>query len=377
MGVMRVFRLLLCLVVCGCGGAAATRSAHVNARGVASAASSSAVVVTVASASASAAPPPVLQHANPRLFADLGDGNTFYFGDNRYMGFSEDDDYLGYEVSGCDPCPTEFHFTSPTKPVLDFGHYYNPGNPSGSAEKKQNADVERKLQMLKVHKGNWRALRGPFPYPDLVFATGADRNDFQGKVWLLFGARVVGYAPVFPMRVEIGPTEMFSTPMSSADQARLAHLPRDEREKELHARAAAWLLNAPGLAYANVTHDGSDIGAVAVATGTMWLEMGGVARMPVKAFASQVYNDTAMRFHRESKFAQAADLFEKAEAADPSASLFSYNLACAYARAKDARAKDALARAIQKDGETIKARARTDKDFADVSGEPWFAALVR
>jgi len=371
--VMRVLRMLVWFVFCGCGGAPATR----QAQRVAPAPSSSTVATTIASASTSAAAPRAPLHANPKLFADLGDANQFYFGDTRHMGLSEDDGYLGYEVSSCDPCPTEFHFTSPTKPTLDFGYFYNPGTPRGPKEEKQNADVERKLQMLNVHKGNWRVLRGPFPYPDLTFATATDRNDIQGKVWLLFGARVVGYAPVFPIRVEVGPNPMFTTPMPPSEQARIAQLPRDERAKELRAWAAQWLLNDPGLAYANVTHDGREVGVVAVATGSLWLEMGGLARMSAKAFAGQVYNDTAMRFHRESKFTRAAELFEKAEAADAGAALFSYNLACAYAQAKDMRAKDALARAIQQDGETIKARARGDKDFADVSAEPWFTALVR
>jgi hypothetical protein len=336
----------------------------------------SAVALVTASASAVAVPRTPLK-ANPTLFAELSSPNELYFGDERRMGFSEKDDYLGYEISRCDACRSEFHFTSPTQPALDFGYFNDMGNPNAPGAQQQNADVERKLRMLDVHEGNWRKLRGPFPYPDLVFATATDRNDVQGKVSLLFGAHVVGYAPVFPIRVEVGPSPMFGTPMMPSEQARVAALPPDERAKELRAWTNQWLLNDPGVAYANVTHDGSDVGVVAVATGSMWLEMGAVARMSAKAFAGQVYNDTAMRFHHESKFARAAELFEQAEAADPGASLFSYNLACAYARSKDVRARDALARAIQKDGEPIKSRARADKDFAEVSGEAWFTVLVR
>ena len=70
--------------------------------------------------------------------------------------------------------------------------------------------------------------------------------------------------------------------------------------------------------------------------------------------------------HQNGKFADAAKLFEKAESVNASESLFSYNLACAYARANDARWKDALDRAIKKGGDAIKTRAKSDKDFSGV-----------
>jgi hypothetical protein len=313
---------------------------------------------------------------NPGLFGELPDSQESYLVAERHTGFSADDAYLGYEVSRCDPCPTEFHFESPTKPALDFGYYYDPAHQDDAVEKRQNADVERQLKVLNVSKGYAHVLRGPFPFPDLVFATLTDRNDVRGTVSVLFGARVSGYAPVFPMRVELGPGPMFGTPMVPSEQARIAKLPPDERKKELHDWASQWLLGDPVLAYANVTHDGSEIGVVAMVSGVMWYETAGTARMSTKAFVGQVYNDTGMRFHRAAKFTQAAKLFEHAEGASPETSLFSYNLACAYAKAKDARAKDALGRAIQKGGDEIKTRARGDADFADVKTESWFKDLA-
>ncbi len=313
--------------------------------------------------------------ANPRLL-DLPPTDAERF-DNRHMGFSSDDTYLGYEISTCDPCSNELHFTSPTKPRLDFAYYNEPGAWDPVKQKKQDAEVDRQLKELGVGLASQRALRGPFPFPDLVFATKTDRNDVTGKVSVLFGASVVGYAPVFPMRIDLGPSPMFGTKMDASEQARVAKLAPDERAKELAAWNANWLLGDPFVAYANVTKDGSDIGVVAVTTGTMWYETAAVARMSARSFAGQIYNDTAMRFHQSKMYARAAALFEKAEIASPTTSLFSYNLACAWARTQDARAKDALARAIAHDGDAIKTRARADADFADVATEAWFQALVR
>jgi hypothetical protein len=43
---------------------------------------------------------------------------------------------------------------------------------------------------------------------------------------------------------------------------------------------------------------------------------------------------------------------------------------------RDDRAQDALAVAIERDA-AAKSRARTDPDFADVKGRPWFELLTR
>jgi hypothetical protein len=367
---MRLGVWLSFVVACG-GGAARTPARPGPAR----------VTLAPVASAAAPAPPPVPEpsgSANPRVLAEIpatAASRSDLF-ENRYMGFTADDAYLGYEVSRCDPCPTELHFVSPTKPPLDLSYYYDPGHYDAALEKKQNAEVRRRVDALGVAKKPQRTLRGPFPFPDLVFASKTARSDATGKVTVLFGARVDRYAPVFPMRVDLGPMPGFGTKMDPGEQARVAKLPPDERAKEIEQWNASWLLSEPLLTYANVTKDGSDVGIVAVATGTLWYETGGVARMGARAFAGRVYNDTAMRLHAAKKYAEAAALFEKAEIASPATSLFSYNLACARARLRDPRAKDALARAIAHGGEPIKTRARADADFAEVSAEPWFQSLV-
>lgn len=350
----------------------------VSQRQIASAGSTGAASGAITIADAGVATPAPLASANPRLFAELPAPDDGYMV-SRPMGFSRDDEYLGWAISRCDPCPVDFHFDGRTKPALDFGYFYEPGNPNGEAlAKKHDAEVERKLKELGVERpGPKRALRGPFPYPELIFATAVDRDDFKGTVALLFGAKVEGYAPVFPVRVTLGPHSMFGKPMPAAEQARVAKLPPAERSKELRDWATQWLLRDPDLGYVNVTRDGAELGVVAVTGGSMWEEHGAAVRTSTKAFAAQVYNGTAMRFYQSSKLAQAAALFEKAEAADADESLYPYNLACAYARLGDVRARGALARAIQRGGDKIKARARADADFAGVSKDAWFADLVR
>lgn len=120
-----------------------------------------------------------------------------------------------------------------------------------------------------------------------------------------------------------------------------------------------------------ISPDGSDIGMLGHFFACEYCDSFVTKRMPVKAFASLVYNDTGYRHHQKKAYARAAELFAKAVSADPDAKLPPYNLACAWARLGDPRAKDALAYAIERDP-TARARAQTDKDFDSVRGEPWF-----
>lgn len=122
--------------------------------------------------------------------------------------------------------------------------------------------------------------------------------------------------------------------------------------------------------------DGKDIGAVASFFCMEWCNDFAIYRAPVGAFASLVYNDTGYRHHEKGEWARAAELFTKAAAADPTAKLPPYNLACALARLGDPRAKDALAVAIARDPDA-KRRAPLDADFASVKSETWFQDLVR
>jgi len=288
--------------------------------------------------------------ASPKIFDDIED-DTDRFAD-RYVGFSKDDAYLGYSISTCDPCPLEFHFESPTRSPLDLAYYSDPGNWDEAKEKATDAAVDKQLAALGVEKIDAKPrLRGPFPFPDLAFARFVDPAPAIGKSSLLFGARVNGYAPVYPIRITLGPHPMFDSPVPAGED------PKEWREQ--------WGVSDPTLAYANVTHDGSEIGVVAMSSGTMWWETAGIARMPVASFVGQVYNDTGMRLHEQKKYAEAGALFAKAEGANPKESLFPYNLACALARSGDpAKAKEALARAIDRGGPKIKERAAKDADLA-------------
>ena len=61
---------------------------------------------------------------------------------------------------------------------------------------------------------------------------------------------------------------------------------------------------------------------------------------------------------------------------DPARELPAYNLACAYARLNDPRAEAALALAIERGGDAVRARAPKDKDLASVRSAPWFTKLT-
>ena len=126
----------------------------------------------------------------------------------------------------------------------------------------------------------------------------------------------------------------------------------------------------------SLSPDGTEIGAVGHFFCAEWCDAFQVYRAKVGAFASLVYNDAGFARHEKHDWARAAELFLEAAAADPSAKLPPYNLACAWARLGDARAKDALAAAIARDP-GAKARATKDADFAGVRDQKWFVDLVK
>jgi hypothetical protein len=126
----------------------------------------------------------------------------------------------------------------------------------------------------------------------------------------------------------------------------------------------------------SISPDKREIGMLGTFFGGEYADTFAMKRLSLGAFAGLVYNDTGMRHHAKGDYPRSAQLFAKAVAADPDARLAPYNLACAWARTTDPRAKDALAYAITKDP-TAKARARTDKDFADVKAEAWFSSATK
>ena len=198
-----------------------------------------------------------------RSITTFGLGDELGTFEQRRMGYSKDDAWLGYEISTCDPCPSEFHFEAKGQKAIDLAYYYEPGDDDAAAGAKHDATVDAKLKELGVEKAiDGRKLRGPFPYPDLHFETKVESDIETGEATLRFGAN-----GVFPMHVTVGPFPTFSK------------LPKEEREQ--------YMLE-PIVAYANVTHDGSEIGIVVVTAGPMWVEMAGVARMRTTDFVAAV-----------------------------------------------------------------------------------------
>ena len=292
-----------------------------------------ATTVTLTAAPSVASRPPAGASNGAKLYSELAPSENL---SERVVGFSKDDAYLGFTISTCDPCPDEFHFVSPTQPPLDLAYHYDPANDDGSAAaeeraKKDDEAVERHLKELGATPAKeGRALRGPFPHPDLTFATMSSRDDATGKVALLFGAHVDGDAAVYPVRIELGPHPMFEMPKDERDK--LASLPPAECDKALADWHEQFPMGDAQLAYANVTRDGRELGVVAIAGGAMWYEAGAVARVSVASFVARVYDETGARHLAAKDFPRAAELFDEAAAATPGDARIARHAACARAR---------------------------------------------
>jgi hypothetical protein len=162
------------------------------------------------------------------------------------------------------------------------------------------------------------------------------------------GGAIDGEAPVFPMKID-GPS------------------------RQMHDDAYA-LIDVNVLA---LSKDGAELGLVVHVTWGEYSDMLEVHRIRVDDLASRIYNDTGYAAYKRGDLTRAASLFARAHAADAKKSLPAYNLACANARLHDAgAAEEALAAAIAIDGDTIRARARTDHDFDGVRTDAWFKKLV-
>jgi len=126
-----------------------------------------------------------------------------------------------------------------------------------------------------------------------------------------------------------------------------------------------------------VSPDGARLGVVSHAFGGEGSDTFAIKTASLAEAAGRAYNLAGFAHHKKKEWKEAAALFAKAAAADPSFGTAVYNLACALARLKDPGAEDALKRAIAIGGAKTSARARKDPDFELVRGEAWFVALTK
>lgn len=275
----------------------------------------------------------------PKVVAELGcavnDGDGSTGPAPRPVGFSKDG-LLGTCVSTCDPCPLDCFFRGKDGAAQSFADFYAPSNPRVRAlelsrlpekererriaalEAGERAAFEKKVAALELVKGPpGRPLSGPFPYEDLRLVYRASIDATAGSATLLFGARVDGEEPSFPMRLTFHPHPM-RTLTPKLDPKTAASLDAKGRAAAVEALRAEYrdqfTISEPTLAYADVTRDGSELGIVGVATGTMWWEEAESARMTTTVFVARVYSEAADRALKRGDTARGAALQAKAVA---------------------------------------------------------------
>lgn len=201
------------------------------------------------------------------------------------------------------------------------------------------------------------AVRGVWEFPDITLAVAriaaSERGQVTAPALVKVGGSVEGESPVYPVTLSAAVRDADGKPLEGV---------------------------SPHFAVMNgmsLSPDGREIGMVAHFFACEWCDFWEIKRMTVGALASLVYNDLGFRHHQRAEWARAAALFARATAADPTAKLPPYNLACALARQSDPLAEKALRLAIERGGSDVKARAQADPDFAGVRQASWYLALVR
>lgn len=269
-----------------------------------------------------------------------------------WVGFTTDGSEYGYcgNFGGRDPqmtkCETVLRDGSSKKRDSEKGDFY-----SAAAMKELSAwRTSAGLTHLSFKNGFelWMAkpLTGEWDFSDVTIGVNTIAGDgTTTSAVVKLGGSVDGEPAVYPVVLQakpIGPGATFHT---------------------------AWVNDL------SLPPDGTEIGAIGGFLCAEWCDDFVLYRKGTGAFASLVYNDTGFRHHQKGEYARAAELFLRATFADPTAKLPPYNLACAWARLGDARAKDALAVAIERDP-TARKRATTDADFAGVKTADWFVAAT-
>lgn len=125
-----------------------------------------------------------------------------------------------------------------------------------------------------------------------------------------------------------------------------------------------------------ISPDGTELGLVVYERFPSHGSMHTAYRFVLRELAARIYNATALRHHEKKDYLVAAELFGAAVRANPKEELYLYNLACAWSRAGDARALDALKAAIGAGGEKVAKRAKKDADFESLRATAAFVALV-
>jgi len=128
-----------------------------------------------------------------------------------------------------------------------------------------------------------------------------------------------------------------------------------------------------------VSPDGQWLGAIAHTFHGEFSDTFLLKTISTNRAAALAYNDAGHAHHVRKEWSTAADLFRKAVAADSTFATSAYNLACAYARMGDSRAKTALDLAIERagaDAPRMKSNAIVDADFASVKTSAWFVTAT-
>lgn len=297
--------------------------------------------------------PPVLARSPVKV---VGYPRTVATGMNdpaRWVGFTSDGAEYGYcaELGGRDPqmtiCETLLRDgTTKLRSSDDAKHDFSPGLMKELSTWRATSGMTTLRFDGDWSKWTAKPVKADWSYGDVtIWANPVGGDGVKINAVVKVGGAVDGEDPVYPIVLEQKP------------------------------RGSGFTYHTSWVNDLSISPDGTEIGVVGGVFCMEWCDDFVVYRNGTAAFASLVYNDTGFRHHKKAEWARAAELFLKATWADPKAKLPPYNLACAWARLNDERAKDALAVAIERDP-SAKARAVKDDDFAEVKDAAWFHALT-
>ncbi len=279
----------------------------------------------------------------------------------EHAGFTKDGEELGYCAEGMF---TRCELVDRAGKTRSMSSKRNGDSPDGDPKKaREIAAFLKSSGMPALKRGDCvlapPPLDGSWPYSDITVnvldvaatykkgaATAEDTLVSQPLVRI--GGTVAGEPPVYPTT--------YSPPHRKLSPPASGEIPYNTTE-----------VNSLTL-----SPDGKEMGVVIHAYCMEWCDDYQVVRMPASRFASLVYNDAGFASYRKGQLDRAAELFTKAAFVDDARELPAYNLACTYAKKSDPRAEAALALAIARGGEPVKARAVKDKDFDAVRAAPWF-----